>query len=62
METTIKHYFKHGKYDDFPKPIFSRQVNGPNAQIINAKNKHNKLIKLLGNELSTKYVQYKSTN
>jgi hypothetical protein len=59
METNIRQCFRHiPNNNDLPKPIFARQVNGPNAPIINSKNKHNKIMKLLGNELITKYIQY----
>ena len=61
METnsSIRQCFRHDpNNNDLPKPIFARQVNGPDAPIINSKNKHNKLMKLLGDELSAKYMQY----
>jgi hypothetical protein len=61
METnsSIRQCFRHNTdNNDLPKPIFARQVNGPDAPIINSKNKHNKLMKLLGDELSAKYIQY----
>lgn len=43
---------------ELPKPIFSRQVNGPDAEFINDKNKHNKLMIRLSRELNTKYTEY----
>ncbi len=43
---------------ELPKPIFSRHVNGPDAQFINDKNKHNKLMLRLSRELNTKYTEY----
>jgi hypothetical protein len=55
--TTIRQRFS-SNLNELPKPIFARQVNGPNAPYINAKNKHNKLMKILSNELTLKYNQH----
>lgn len=59
MESNIRQAFKNNCDEHYlPKPIFARQVNGPDALTINSKNKHIKLMKLLEDELSTKYIQY----
>jgi hypothetical protein len=59
INSSIRQCFRNDpNNNDLPKPIFARQVNGPDAPIINCKNKHNKLMKLMADELSEKYILY----
>ena len=40
------------------KPVMSREINGPDAEVINSKTRHNKLMRNLSEELNTKYPNF----
>ena len=39
------------------EPVMSREVNGLDAELINSKTKHNKLMRDLSRELNVKYIR-----
>lgn len=53
-------YVLSNDVDDMPPfpPLLFRMVNGPDAEFINCKSKHNRLMKLMSSELAVKYSNY----
>jgi hypothetical protein len=41
---------------ELPRPVMYREVNGVDAELINSKTKHNKLMRDLSRELNVKYI------